>query len=190
MVIKALRETKELQPYLKKECIEKKSPENGAKRDSIIKFSDKINLCALLVVKVDDYYNDLHLANTPASIDCLIVYELEGKTKLYLLEQKEPKNHNRLKSNLKNLSEKFKNTTEKFMKNDFKSIFVSEISQISTFEAFLVSSVNKKLSDEIKKKGLTGLGSEYSLSLKPLRFNSFVKYIIKAHPDDFVNIIK
>ncbi len=74
------------------------------------------------IVKVDGYYNGLHLVSPPKSIDFLISVDCECDSfVLYLLELKNVKKPKFL--NTKDIHEKFQNTINDFLSERFKDIF-------------------------------------------------------------------
>lgn len=85
-----------------------------------VEFDDQVSNEEFFVIKVDDYYNSLHLGkNTPASVDCLIIQECgDGQIKVYIVELKNVKSPSHI--NGKNLEQKFETTLFDFISNRFK----------------------------------------------------------------------
>jgi hypothetical protein len=113
-LIETLRNDPDLQPYFCMDCTEN---EVAAAIDTAITM-DKI-----LIIKVDDFYNNQHLGkNTPKSIDCLIVQLCdEGHYHVYLVELKNVKNARQLTTDA--IREKFQNTLFDFMSDRFRNYF-------------------------------------------------------------------
>jgi len=125
-MIDKIRNSTELQDFIKNKCIE-----TGGNRVSEIKINSLIKSNSLAIIKIDDYYNSL---KSGKSIDCLIILKNGSKYKLFLLELKEPKrkaNFRYLKS--KDIKEKFTTTIYDFMSTRFKNIFLSSDYDIEDF---------------------------------------------------------
>lgn len=89
-------------------------------------------------IKVDDYYNGLHISNPPKAIDFVVVVDCQCSSyAMYLLELKnvnEPK-----KLDIKSIQEKFQNTIEDFLSVRFKDIFQDDSKKYKKIKLYLVS---------------------------------------------------
>ena len=79
-----------------------------------------------IAIKVDDYYNGLHLAKTtPKAIDFLVAVDCSCQDYvLYLLELKNVKTPQAYQTHA--IYEKFKNTLDHFMSEEFSHIFFND----------------------------------------------------------------
>lgn len=116
MIFEKLANDAEISQFLCNEC----SENNAAVEfnENLIYYQDYV------VLKVDDYYNSLNLAETPASPDCLIIVKCqeENHYRIYIVELKDIANQRGF--NIKNMREKFKTCVNDFMKgvlHDFLS---------------------------------------------------------------------
>ncbi len=92
----------------------------------------------LAIVKVDDYYNDLHMGVTPKAIDfCVVVDCACDWYSMYLLELKNVNSPKYLK--LADICEKFDNTINDFLSMRFKDIFLDDRYKYKSIKLYLVS---------------------------------------------------
>lgn len=91
-------------------------------------------------IKVDEYYNNLKMPDTPKSVDFVVVVDaISSWYKMYILELK---NHNNPKHiNIPDIQEKFYNTIELFLKKDFSTIFLNDKFKYKQVELYLISDV-------------------------------------------------
>ncbi|MDE7313274.1 MAG: hypothetical protein K2N87_16910 [Eubacterium sp.] len=90
------------------------------------------------VIKVDDFYNGLHLSAVPKSIDFLAAVDCECDAYLlYLLELKNVKNPKFLI--IKDIHEKFQNTIDDFLTDRFGEIFLNDRYRYKDIKLYLIS---------------------------------------------------
>jgi hypothetical protein len=164
-MINKIKNTKALQPFITDKCEEN---EVAAEMDETIHPDN------YLVLKVDNYYNSLHLANTPPSVDCLVPLKCrDNGFIIHLIELKKIKRPGSF--SVKNLYKKFKTTIENFMAKRFKNIFHNEkyytIKRLELY--FVTSSYDEKIR---RKEGTTRMDT--LLARPPFRFMR-KKYQIK-----------
>jgi len=108
-LIENIYKNKSLAFFLSKECCE---------NDVCVTFDVGISQDDYVVVKIDNYYNSLHLERTPASLDCLIIRECEnGGYALTLVELKNITSSSRF--DLSNVIEKFETCFNDFIMKRF-----------------------------------------------------------------------
>ena len=143
-MIQKIKNCKELIPYLKN-AIEDEGIEIGIEECLV---SEK-----MAIIKVDDYYNGLHLTLTPKSIDFAIAVDCECNWYvLYLLELKNVNSPKRL--SVKDIHEKFENTINDFLSKRFEEIFMADQYKYKDVKLYLVS-------DAYGLKGKYGTYAEY-----------------------------
>lgn len=153
-LINSLNEDEILKKYIQPEC-----EDEGI----CIDFEETIDRNTTLILKVDDYYNSLNLAETPASIDCLIVqFCRENVYKVFLIELKNVERAQLI--NRKNLREKFDTTLYDFISNKFRDYFYNEAYDL---KVNLILCAGKLQND----KSIKSYKLDFLLSLKPFRFN-------------------
>ncbi len=176
-MIQKIKNCKELIPYLKK-IIADEGIEVGIEECLL---PEKI-----AIIKVDDYYNNLHLSFPPKSIDFVIVVDCECDWYvLYLLELKNVNSPRKL--SIKNIQEKFENTINDFLSQRFKNIFTASQYKYKDVKLYLVSDAYglagkygtyaeyKKIQDKKQKiQGRDSLRVDFNLSLKPFKFRGRV----------------
>jgi len=151
-LIKKLQEDQSLNDFICPHC-----EDEGI----IVKHTNEVDIEKILVIKVDDYYNSLHLKTPPPSIDCLIIqYCKETQYKVYLVELK---NIKRITSiNKKNIEDKFDTTLFDFMSDRFRDHFFDENINL---KLQLILSAGKVMDSTIKTHRL-----DFLLGLKLFRF--------------------
>jgi hypothetical protein len=108
-LIETLRNDPDLQPYFCMDCTE---------NDVAAAIDTAITMDKVLIIKVDDFYNNQHLENTPKSIDCLIVQLCdEGHYHVYLVELKNVKNAQLLTK--EDIREKFLGVLKEVLKKGY-----------------------------------------------------------------------
>lgn len=128
-MIRQIKTNRELVPYLCSEI-----QDEGIH----VEIDQKLTEEKYAVVKVDDFYNGLHLSVIPKSIDFLAAVDCECDAYLlYLLELKNVKNPKFLI--MKDIHEKFQNTIEDFMSNRFRDIFLNDRYKYKDIKLYLVS---------------------------------------------------
>ncbi len=91
-----------------------------------------INEDSYIIIKVDDYYNSLNLAKTPASIDCLIINKcIENGYGLTLIELKNITTSQSFCND--NMREKFETTMYDFIKNKFQKVLDLDYKKIKLY---------------------------------------------------------
>ncbi len=128
----------------------------------------------ILILKIDSYYNTQNFAKPPKSIDCLIVIDnKKNRFSLDLVELKSTKYLKRIK--FRDIHTKFKTTIENFMKDDFKSIFLSEKYNVIDIELHPVA--DHHFSPDQFRKKIKGPFLDAVQSFKPFEFRGHIKQI-------------
>lgn len=187
-MIQKIKNCKELIPYLKK-VIEDEGIEVG------------IEECLLpekmVIIKVDDYYNSLHLKFPPKSIDFAVVVDCECDWYvLYLLELKNVNSPKKL--SVKDIQEKFENTIYDFLSQRFEKIFMANQYKYKDIKLYLVSDAYgltgkygtyaeyKKIQDKKQKiQGRDSLRVDFNLGSKLFKFRGKIvriNYDIPPNP--------
>jgi hypothetical protein len=166
-MIYKIKNTKALQPFITDRCEENKI---AAEMDEEIRPEN------YLVLKVDDYYKLLHLADTPPSLDCLVPLKCSDNTFIiHLIELKKIKKPGGF--SVDNIYKKFKTTIENFMTRRFKNIFHNEkYYAIKRLELYFVTSPYGNDEKIRRKEGTTRMDA--LLARPPFRFMG-KKYQIK-----------
>ncbi len=139
--------------------------------DSKLRFSEYVG------IKVDDYYNGLHDAAPPKSVDFVVAVDCECDWyTLYILELKNVKRTTKAKD----IQEKFDTAINQFMKKDFSDIFMQDRFKYKDIKLYLVTTSYKKAEQygcfekyqNIRKriKERDTLYSDSLLSQKPYEF--------------------
>ncbi|PJG58049.1 hypothetical protein [Aeromonas cavernicola] len=129
---------------------------------------------------VDEYYNSLGLANTPASIDNLVVIK-RGKDKysLTLIELKKVKKLSTL--NYDNIVCKYKTTIDDFMSVRFNAEFNNPQHKITDFNLWLVCNrfnyMGNAISDADYERRIKSTIVEKLLLTKPFKFKGRIAAI-------------
>ncbi len=91
-------------------------------------------------IKVDGYYNGLHQAVIPKSVDYVVVVDNSCDSyNLYILEMKNVNSPQKLI--IKDIQEKFANTISDFLSEEFKEIFLADRYKYKDIKLYLVSDV-------------------------------------------------
>jgi hypothetical protein len=115
-LIERIQNDAALMPYIALECEE---------NEVCAAFDSEVDRARTLIIKVDDYYNNLGLDKTPSSIDCLIIqYCSENKYRLRLIELKNVKTAQSISR--KSIEKKYETTLFDFMSNRFRTYFFDE----------------------------------------------------------------
>lgn len=153
-LINLLNDDEILQKYIQPEC-----EDEGL----CVDFEESIDKNTTIVLKIDDYYNGLNLAETPPSIDCLIVqFCRESTYKIFLIELKNVERARLIDS--KNLREKFNTTLYDFMSNKFRDYFYNEAFDLKI--KLILCAGKRKNDNRIRSYKL-----DFLLGLKPFRFD-------------------
>lgn len=170
-MIEAISKNNELRAFFKNYVRENnacvKLDDNFYNQDGTLKEEEIVNLA------VDEYYNNLGLANTPPSIDNLLVINRgDNKFAVYLIELKDVKKLRRLCSI--NIREKFNTTIDDFMLNRFKTEFNADNVKVTDLNLWLVcnrfSFMNHTISDEDYEKRIKNTIIEKLLMIPPFRY--------------------
>lgn len=128
-MIQKIKNCKELIPYLQ-EKIEDEGI--GVGIDADLKAEE------LAIIKVDDFYNSLHLKEPPKSIDFCVAVDCECDWYiLYLLELKNVNSPKKLI--VKDIHGKFENTIQDFLTERFGWIFLADQFKYRDIKLYLVS---------------------------------------------------
>ncbi|EMY62449.1 hypothetical protein [Leptospira terpstrae] len=145
-----------------------------------------------LILKVDSYYNSLHLALTPPSPDCLyIIYCEKGNYfSLYCYELKNIKDKQYLK--IENIYGKFKTLIDDFLKTAFSSIFLDKNEDIRISTIAFVSDPYELAKMGVNNTTLTnthtkGTLIETLLLKKPLNFRGTYISLEYKLPDPVIS---
>ncbi len=192
-MIQKIKNCKELIPYLKS-VIEDEGIEIGI--DSGI-MPEK-----LAIIKIDDYYNGLHMSFTPKSVDFVVVVDCTCSWYvLYLLELKNVNSPKKL--NVKDIQEKFENTICDFLSQRFAKIFLQEQYKYKDIKLFLVSDAYglkgkystyaeyKKIQDRKQKvQSRDSLRVDFSLGSKLFKFRrKIVRICYDIPPNPIIQCI-
>lgn len=192
-MIQKIKNCKELIPYLKK-VIEDEGIEVG--------IDEKIIPERLAIVKVDDYYNGLHMRFPPKSIDfCVVVDCTCSWYVLYLLELKNVNSPKKL--NIKDIQEKFENTIVDFLSKRFENVFLQEQYKYRDVKLYLVSDAYglkgkystyteyKKIQDRKQKiQSKDSLRVDFNLGSKLFKFRGkIVKISYDIPPNPIIRCI-
>ena len=143
-MIQKIKNCKELIPYLRNR-IEDEGIEVGVDESLVPE--------ELAIIKIDDYYNNLHLGFPPKSIDFVVAVDCACEWyALYLLELKNVNSPKKL--SIKDIQDKFENTICDFMSQRFETIFMASQYKYKDIKLYLVS-------DAYGLKGKYGTYAEY-----------------------------
>lgn len=187
-MIQKIKNCKELIPYLKN-VIEDEGIEVG--------IDEKLMPEKLAIIKIDDYYNSMHMRFPPKSIDFVVVVDCTCSWyALYLLELKNVNSPKKL--NVKDIQEKFENTICDFMSRRFEKIFLQEQYKYKDVKLYLVSDAYglkenystyaeyKKIQEKIHKiKNRDSLKVDFNLGSKLFKFRGKIvriSYDIPPNP--------
>lgn len=128
-MIQRIKTCKELLPYL---CV--RIEDEGIQ----VGIDESIEEDKIAIVKVDDYYNGLHVKNPPKSVDFCVLVDCECEWYcLYLLELKNVSSPKFLV--IKDIHEKFYNTINDFLSWRFKDIFLDDKYKYKAIRLYLIS---------------------------------------------------
>ncbi|CDN76113.1 hypothetical protein [Elizabethkingia anophelis] len=97
-----------------------------------VSIDSDINRDSYVIIKVDDYYNSLQVAERPASVDCLIIHEcINGGYGFALVELKNISTSRYFCTD--NIKEKFETSLYDFIKIRFAEILDSEFKKIKLY---------------------------------------------------------
>lgn len=141
-------------------------------------------------VKVDDYYNDLHMVNSPPSVDYVVSVDCAcGHYRLYILELKKTRDKN---FTTKEIEQKFDTTINDFLGNRFQDIYCNDKYQYDNIYLYIVStafmhmckseniSKYREIDKILNKKGTVKM--DCYLSQKMYKFRGKVLRIEKEIP--------
>lgn len=141
MLLSNIKKNQQLTDFIKDNCSDE---------GMCVEIDDKIAKNEYLVIKVDDYYNSLGLADTPAAPDCLIV--IKCKNNGYALAIVELKNIDKAnRFNIENITQKFTTCFNDFMSERFKDYFDHDFQRI---QLFFVTKINIHSSNKDPSRGL------------------------------------
>ncbi|TAE18659.1 MAG: hypothetical protein EAZ95_03630 [Bacteroidetes bacterium] len=124
-LLERIRQDADLQPFIVGTCDE---------NDISVLISDKIDKEDYLIIKVDNYYNNLNIENRPASPDCLIIQKCKGVIESYAIALVELKGIETTQGfDLDNMSQKFTTCFEDFMSKLFSKYFDRDFNRIELF---------------------------------------------------------
>lgn len=145
-MIREIKKTKQLQA-----CLRNEIEDEGIR----VEIAADIKEEQIAIIKVDDYYNGLHIANPPKAVDSLVVVDCACDAyTMYLLELKNVNSPKHLI--IKDIEEKFENTFSKFLSDDFGCIFLKDKYRYKKIFLYLISdayglSENYKSYEEYKQ---------------------------------------
>ena len=144
-------------------------------------------------IKVDDYYNGLHIATPPKSTDYVVVVDNSCDSyNLYILEMKNVGDSKGL--DIRAIQEKFSTTIENFLSDRFKDIFMNDRYGYKDINLYLVSDAYDEKSKyktheehrkQLKKAGRDSLKVDIGLASKTYKFRGkklMIKYEIPPNP--------
>ncbi|MCL1876382.1 MAG: hypothetical protein FWF87_09015 [Synergistaceae bacterium] len=181
-MINAIKSDSNLAPFIKQksECCFDGKPEQPY-IDEII--SDD----SVVVLAPDDYYNSLHLGDTPPSIDHLVTLERHNKSYAhFLIEDKNVKSAKGI--DVKNIRRKFETTLQDFMTKRFGQIFLDNAYPIRFMELYLVTNPTLKKPREKGKRTGDNMRLELLLLLAPCEFRGIVVSIKHSYPEALVKM--
>ncbi|MCM1231850.1 MAG: hypothetical protein NC489_17160 [Ruminococcus flavefaciens] len=192
-MIQKIKSCRALMPYLKS-VIEDEGIE--------VEIDSKILPERLAIIKIDDYYNDLHTDFPPKSVDFVVVVDCTCSWYvLYLLELKNVNSPKKLK--VKDIQEKFENTIGDFLSQRFAKIFLQEQYKYKDIKLFLVSDAYglkgkystyaeyKEIQDRKQRiQGRDSLRVDFSLGSKLFRFREkIVRICYDIPPNPIIQCI-
>lgn len=122
-MIEKIKKHPELSKWVVDDCCE-----NGI----CVTFSDDVELSTVVILKVDDFYNSLHIEKRPKSIDCLIVRKCKGiGFGLTLVELKDISSMGHY--SVSDISAKFHTTLYDFIERRFKDQLLHDFKDIKLY---------------------------------------------------------
>ncbi len=164
-----------LQQFVDTECCE---------NDVEATISKSISPNDYVILDIDEYYKSFRMKKTPASVDCLILIKCsDGKYKLLLVELKNLDTDKHIDKD--NIKEKFKTTINDFLEKAYPSTFLFD-SNLKDFKLFLITNpYNWSKNEKIEKKLVnTKLG--FLTTMKPLKYNNFIRKIELELPNPII----
>lgn len=103
-----------------------------------VEIDSSLNQEDYVIVKVDEYYSNVHTDLTPKSVDFISVVDCFCNSfVLYILEFKNVNGPNKL--NISDIQEKFSNTINLFLNKTFANIFLNDRFKYKAVKLYLVS---------------------------------------------------
>ena len=123
-----------------KDCIryeiEEIQPDDGHKIN--VEVDKKLTHRDYVGIKVDDYYNGLHIGKTPKSVDFVVVVKnSRASFTMYIIEFKDVSSQEGLK--IRDIQDKFTTTINDFLSERFKDIFLDDKYNYKDIQLYLVS---------------------------------------------------
>mgnify|MGYP001345367383 CR=1 FL=1 len=165
MLFQAIRSDGNISPFLGTEC-----SENGVS----VNIENRLNPANdYLIIKVDDYYNSINIANRPPSPDCLVIVKCaeENSYKIYIVELKDINSQKGF--DIKNIREKFSTCINDFMKGVLDCHLSDEALSFTEVNLLFVSNpYNESYEGErhLKSKS-TKIDSLLALNTRPFRYD-------------------
>lgn len=123
MILDTIRNHQILSNYIEERC-----DEEGV----CVEIDSRISKDNYVIIKVDDYYNSLNIAERPASPDCLIILECQNSGyAMYIVELKSI--HSSSGFEIKNMDEKFKTCLYDFISNKFSDVLEIDYKRIKLY---------------------------------------------------------
>lgn len=137
--------------------------------------SSNIDKADFVILKIDKYYTSLLLANTPKSVDCLIVLRCDDNTfMLFIIELRDIKNLAGFSA--KEIYQKFETTINNFLREKFSEFFFSDNYDIKDLKLLFITDPlniqNKKYTLNQIKNRIQGTKIEILLLMRPFKFGS------------------
>jgi len=165
-MISEIRNHSELKKILVEDC-----NENNVEAT----ISANIDKADFVILKIDKYYNSLFLADTPKSVDCLIVLRCDDNTfRLFIIELKDIKNLAGF--SVKEIYQKFNTTLHNFLQERFNDIFFSNNYIIKDMKLLFVTDPlnlqNQTYTMNQIKNRIQGTKIEILLLMRPFKFGN------------------
>lgn len=175
-MINKILHSEELEPFISDTCEE---------NNICVNMDESILKTHYTIIKVDRYYNSLHLGKTPPSVDCLIVLKCrDNDFAIYLVELKNIKSSKNF--DIDHIYNKFKSTIENFMAHRFKNIFQNEKRyKIKILYLYFVTCPYGEDEKSRRKGGTTKLDS--LLARNPFKFQGKLYQIKHKIPNPIIN---
>lgn len=163
MLIDLIKNEPVLAKYLKDKCEE---------NNYCIEIDNQIDKNNYLIIKPDEYYNDLKVAERPKSPDCIIVQRCGDNTfTIYVVELRNIKEQKHFDKD--EIREKFETCLKDFMQNLFRHIFVETDYELGNLLLFFITDPyqedkNPNFRNKIKN---TRIDSLLASNTKPLYFH-------------------
>jgi len=146
----------------------------------------------IVALKIDNYYNSLHLSETPKSVDFLITLNEEKHIyTIYIIELKNIKKMKYVKRH--DITEKFQTTIDDFMKVRFSDIFMDNKFKIE-LKLFFISDPlklqNKALGEKEVHNRISGTRLELLSQIRPFKFRNKTYQITYKIPHPLITLKK